>query len=144
MHRLRALLLLPLAVGFAVSCGDNTGANPVEVVAGTYHATAIDVAPTSSFDLVDAIELGASVDLVLTLQRTTSGTLVIPAVLTEDGVDDDVFDLTGTFTASGNTVHFQGQGDNIFPAVPWTFRDGLLTASFTNALGTTTVTLTRE
>jgi hypothetical protein len=145
MHRLRSLLRLPVAISFAVACGENTGPNPVEQVAGTYHATTIQLITGGDPSvLVDALELGASAEIVLTLERTTTGTLIIPAVLTEDGVDEDVFDLAGTFTVSGNTVMFQGQGDNIFPAVPWTRGDGTLTASFTDSEGTTQVTLTRS
>jgi hypothetical protein len=81
---------------------------------------------------------------VRTPQGTTSGTLVIPALLTEEGLEDDVFDLTGTFTVTGNTVMFQGQGGNLIPTVPWTIGNGTLTASDTQAAGTFLVTLTRS
>jgi hypothetical protein len=143
MHRLRALLLLPLALSFAVACGDSTGPSAASV-AGTYHATRLDLTSPSGTLLVDAIALGASVDLVLTPQGTTTGTLVIPAVLTEDGQNEEILDLAGTFTVTGNTVSFQGQGDNIIPAMTWTIGNGTLTASSTNTQGTTNVTLTRS
>jgi hypothetical protein len=146
MHRLRALLL-PFALTFTTFCGggDDSSTGPtLATVAGTYQATQIDLTFALSGDVVDALELGASAEIVLTPQGTTSGTLVLPAVLTEDGIDDDVFDLTGTFTVSGNTVTFQGQGDNIIPTVPWTIGDGTLTASSTQSVGTVDVTLTRS
>ena len=67
-------------------------------MAGTYHATRFDLTFAGSSQPTDGLELGTSVEIVLTPQGTTSGTLVIPAVLTEDGIDEDVIDLTGTYT----------------------------------------------
>jgi hypothetical protein len=84
------------------------------------------------------------VDLVLTPLGTTSGTLVIPAVLTEDGVDDDVIDLAGTYTIAGNTLTFHGQGDSFIPESTWTIGNGTLTTTDTQPEGTFEVTLTRS
>jgi hypothetical protein len=142
MNRLRALL--PLALTLAVSCGgDNTGPNPIERVAGTYHATRIDLTFAGSDDVVDAIALGASIDVVLSLQSTTTGALVIPAVLAEDG-DEDVIDLEGTFTATDSTLHFQPVNDSFFGEPTWTIGNGTLTAFDSQAQGTLAVTLTRS
>jgi hypothetical protein len=142
MNRLRFLVLLA-AVSWVAACGDDS-TSPTEAVAGTYHATRADLTFAGSSDVVDGLAVGISVDIVLTPQGTTSGTLVIPALLTEEGLEDDVFDLTGTFTVTGNTVMFQGQGGNLIPTVPWTIGNGTLTASDTQAAGTFLVTLTRS
>jgi hypothetical protein len=141
MNRLRSYLLVPMLV-FLGACGDDTGPTN-ETVAGTYHATTAVITPTGSQPF-DALALGTSVDLVLTPQGTTSGTLVIPAVLTEDGVDDDVIDLTGTYTITGSTLTFEGQGDSFIPRVVWTIGDGILTAIDTQPDERTEVTLTRS
>jgi hypothetical protein len=142
MSSLRASLLV-LGLSALTACGDDSTGPTAASVAGTYHATQADlIQPDNS--VIDGLALGVALEIVLTPQGTTSGTLVIPAVLTEDGIDDDVLDLTGTFTVSGNTVTFQGQGDNLIPEVPWTIGNGTLTASSTDAEGTTQVTLTRS
>jgi hypothetical protein len=112
-------------------------------VAGTYHATSIVFTPTGSAP-VDVLALGGSLDVVLTPQGTTTGTLVIPAPLTEDGIDDDVIDLAGTYTRTGNTLTFQQQGDSFIPAVEWTIGEGTLSGVYTQPGATIQVTLTRS
>ncbi|HWN17875.1 MAG TPA: hypothetical protein VNO19_03060 [Gemmatimonadales bacterium] len=142
MSSLRASLLI-LGLSALIACGDDSTGPTVASVAGTYHATQVDlIQPDNS--VIDGLALGVTLEIVLTPQGTTSGTLVIPAVLTEDGIEDDVLDLTGTFTVSGNTVTFQGQGDNLIPELPWTIGNGTLTASDADAEGTIQVTLTRS
>ena len=90
------------------------------------------------------LALGGSLDVVLTAQGTTSGTLVVPAVLTEDGVDDDVIDLEGTFTRSGNTLQFQQQGDSFIPDAVWTIGPGTITGVYSQPGATIEVVLTRS
>jgi hypothetical protein len=143
MNRLRSYLLVPMLV-FLGACGDGT-TDPItnEEVAGTYHATTAVGTPTGGQPF-DALALGVVVDLVLTPLGTTSGTLVIPAVLTEDGVDDDVIDLAGTYTIAGNTLTFHGQGDSFIPESTWTIGNGTLTTTDTQPEGTFEVTLTRS
>jgi hypothetical protein len=145
MSPLRSSILM-FSLVTLVACGDDDTTGPTAVsVAGTYNATQADITYTGTTQPVDALALGASVVIVLTPQGTTSGTLVVPAVLTEEGIEDEVSDLTGTFTVSGNTVTFQGPGDNLFhDGLPWTIGNGTLTIVNSDAEGTIEVTLTRS
>jgi hypothetical protein len=144
MNSLRASVLAVFLATLA-ACGDDGPSGPTPAsVAGTYHATQIELTFAASSVALDALELGSSVEIVLTPQGTTTGTLIIPAVLTENGIDEDVIDLTGTYTISGNTLTFHGQGDSFIPEVPWTIGNGTLTATLTESEGTLEVTLTRS
>jgi hypothetical protein len=144
MSPLRASLLV-FSLATLAACGDDDSTGPTPAsVAGTYHATQIDLTFAGSSVVLDGIELGTAVEIVLTPQGTTTGTLIVPAVLTEDGIDEDVIDLTGTYTISGNTLTFHGQGDSFIPEVPWTIGNGTLTAVRTDDEGTLQVTLTRS
>jgi hypothetical protein len=140
MNRLQSSLLL-LALSSLAACGDST--SPNEAVAGTYNATTIIFTPAGGAP-VDVLALGGSLHVDLTSEGTTTGTLVIPAAFTEDGVDDDVIDLAGTYTRTGNTITFQGQGDSFFPEVVWTIGNGTLSVNTTQPGGTIEVTLTRS
>jgi hypothetical protein len=140
VSRLRSSLFL-LIMAPLVACGDST--SPTEAVAGSYHATTFVATQTGSAPQ-DVLALGGSLEVVLTAQGTTTGTLVIPAVFTEDGVDDDVISLEGTFTRSGDTIEFQQQGDSFIPLVVWTIGAGTLTGIYTQTGGTIEVTLTRS
>ena len=143
MIRVRALLV-PLGLTFAVACGDDgTGPDPMQAVAGTYHATQIDVTFTGS-DPLDAIALGASIDVVLSPEGTTTGTAVIPAILTDDGLHDEVIDMAGTFTVAGNTLTFHPTVDSFFGEPAWVIGNGTLTAVDSQPEGTFEVTLTRS
>ena len=143
MNRLRSALLV-LSLSSLAACGDDSTGPTAETVAGTYHATQIDLTFAGSTEVLDAMGLGATAVIVLTPQGTTTGTLVVPALLTEDGIDDDVIDLTGTFTVTGNTLTFQGQGDSFIRDVVWTIGNGTLATTDTQPEGTLEVTLTRS
>jgi hypothetical protein len=144
MSPLRASLLL-LSVATLAACGDDDTTGPtLASVAGTYHASRVDLTLAGSSEPLNALGLGASVTIELTTQGTTSGTLIVPPELTEDGIEEDVIDLTGTYTISGNTLTFNGQGDSFIPEVPWTIGNGTLTAVRNDPEGTLEVTLTRS
>jgi hypothetical protein len=140
MKALRFSLLL-LALSSVAACGDST--SPSEGVAGTYHATQIDITFPGE-QPIDVIAAGGSVDIVLTPQGTTTGTLVVPAEFTEDGIEDDVIDLAGTFTIAGNALTFHGQGDSFIPESEWTIGNDVLTHTRNEPEGTLELTLTRE
>jgi hypothetical protein len=136
---MRFFILLGLAV--LAACGDSN--SPNESVAGTYHATELVFTPTGE-PPVDILAEGGSIDLVLTPQGTTTGTLVIPAVFTEDGLEDEVISLDGTYTRTGNTLRFQGGGDSFITDVVWAVGNGTLTATNTLPGATLEATLTRS
>jgi hypothetical protein len=136
---MRFFILLSLAA--LAACGDSN--SPNEAVAGTYQATELVFTPAGSGP-VDVLALGGSMDLVLTSQGTTTGTLVVPAEFTEDGVDEDVIGLEGTFTRTGNTLRFQQEGDSFVRDVVWIVGSGTLTTTYTDPEGTIQVTLTRS
>jgi hypothetical protein len=142
VNRLRSALLM-LALATLAACGDDSSTNPNEAVAGTYHATRMDVTFVGDTP-TDALAFGGSIDIVLTPQGTTTGTLVVPAFLTEDGIDEDVIDLAGTYTITGNTLRFQGQGDSFIPDIDWTIGDGTLSTILIEPEGTFEVILTRS
>jgi len=142
VNRLRSALLLAAVSGVAACGDDNTGPTTASV-AGTYHTTRAEVTFPGG-EPFDALALGLSVDIVLTPQGTTTGTLVVPAPFTENGVDEDLIDLTGTFTVTGNTLRFQGQGDSFIPEVEWTIGNGTLTTIFVDIDGNLEMTLTRS
>jgi hypothetical protein len=144
MSALRASLLV-LSVATFAACGDDDTTDPTPAsVAGTYHATRMSLIFAGSSQRLDALGLGTSVEIVLTPQGTTTGTLVVPAVLTEAGIEEGVIDLEGTYTISGNTLTFHGQGDSFIPEVPWTIGNGTLTAVRTESEWTIEMTLTRS
>jgi hypothetical protein len=136
---MRFFILLGLAA--LAACGDSN--SPNEAIAGTYHATSLVFTPAGSGP-VDVLALGGSMEVVLTAQGTTTGTLVIPAVFTEDGVDDDIISLEGSYTRTGNTLRFEQEGDSFVRDVAWTVGPGTLTTTYTDPEGTIEVTLTRS
>ena len=143
MKRLRSSLLMLTLAGLTACGDDSSGPNPFEAVAGTYHATRMDVTFVGDTP-TDALAFGGSIDIVLTPQGTTTGTLVVPAFLTEDGIDEDVMDLAGTYTITGNTLTFQGQGDNLIRGLEWTIGNGTLSTILIEPEGTFEVVLTRS
>jgi hypothetical protein len=144
MSRLRSAVLV-LGLWSLAACGDDgTGPepNPYAAVAGTYHATDVIFTPTGSGG-VDVLDLGGSLDVVLTLQGTTTGTLVVPPPFSEDGVNNDLVDLTGTYTITGNTLAFEA-GDSFLSEVPWFIGNGVITTTSAVEGGIVAVTLTRS
>jgi hypothetical protein len=132
---------LILGLAALAACDDSN--SPNEAIAGTYHATSLVFTPAGSGP-VDVLALGGSMEVVLTAQGTTTGTLVIPAVFTEDGVDEDVISLEGTYTRTGSTLGFQQEGDSFVRDVVWTVGSGTITTTYVDPEGTVQVTLTRS
>jgi hypothetical protein len=107
------LAILPLAA----SCGGDDPFSPtVENVAGSYEATSLT--GTQSGVTVNLLSLGASVEMVLNVNGTTTGRVFAPG-LDQGGQDLDV-DLAGTWTLQGETVTFSQAGDTFIRDVPFT------------------------
>jgi hypothetical protein len=144
MTGLRSISLVGALAALA-GCGDSTSPNPMAAVAGTYHATRIVFTEPGS-PQIDAIALGTTLEIVLSPTGTTSGTLLVPAVLSEDGISDVTVDLAGTFTVEGNTLTFHGgaNSDSFITDVAWTIGSGTLTTNSLLNGGTFEATLTRS
>lgn len=106
--RYRAWSWLVALVMMLPACGGSDSFTPTEEsVAGSYRAGAFTV--NSGLGATDLLAAGATVDVALDPEGTTSGRLFIPGGA-GDGSDVDV-DLTGTWTLSGTTVTFVQDAD---------------------------------
>jgi hypothetical protein len=130
-----ALLLLVL------SCGDDAPFTPTpESVAGSYQATSLT--GTQSGITVNLLSLGASVEMVLNENNTTTGRVFAPG-LDEGGQDLDI-DLAGTWTLQGETVTFSHTGNTFIRDVPFTVGRNRLEGEGTFRTVTVRLTLTKQ
>jgi hypothetical protein len=135
-----ALRLLPVLLLLSASCGGDDPFSPTEEnVAGTYEATALTV--TAGGITVNALGLGASLELVLNPGGTTTGRLLAPG-LGEGGEDIDA-DLTGTWSLTGSTVTFEHTSDTFIRDVPFTAERNRLSAEGTFQGAVIRATLTK-
>jgi hypothetical protein len=143
MNRLRSSLLI-LALSAAAACGDDSN-DPSPIVPGTYEATRFVLIESGSSP-IDALAEGASLFMDITAEGTTDGELFIPAILTEEGLDDEIVSMEGTYTQSGNTIDFQQAGDSFVPLATWVVGSGTITGVWTSADNQrrVEVTLTRQ
>jgi hypothetical protein len=142
MKALRSSLLV-LALAATAACGDDSN-DPSQEVAGTYEATRLVIIEAGGAPQ-DALAEGASLFITLGEDETTDGELFIPAVFTEEGIDDEVVSMEGTYSRSGNTVVFLQAGDSFVPDATWVVGDGTLTGTYTDNTGNRVeVTLTRQ
>lgn len=141
MPRVRTWAFLPaLAAAFAAACGD--GPTESFTVAGAYSATTFRVTPTGGLP-VDVLAAGGSLALEIRADRTTAGTLVIPASVT--GGPTLTADLAGTATQNGGTVRFQQSADTFVRDALWSV-DGTSLRLIDAPVGgaAATITLTRR
>lgn len=133
---LPALLLLTLSCG-----GDDPPFSPTpETVAGTYQASSLT--GTQSGITVNLLSLGASVEMVLNEDFTTTGRVFAPG-LDEGGQDLDI-DLAGTWALQGETVTFSHTGDTFIRDVPFTVSPNRLQGEGTFRTVTIRLTLTKQ
>jgi len=100
----------------ANACGDDSGTGPsMQSVAGSYIASSFTI--TQSGSTIDLLDLGASVDVTLNRNGTTTGTLFLPGV-EEDG-SDLIADLSGTWSLRGKTVDFSHNADTFLRDLPF-------------------------
>jgi hypothetical protein len=137
---LRTGLMLFSLVGLpaVLSCGDETGPN--EAIAGTYTASTFTVTPTGEAPQ-DALAAGASMQIFLASNGTTTGTLTVPPTLTGGAPIEASMD--GTFSRAGNTVTFDQLADTFVRDATWTLGTNTLSTTFVASDGTIEVTLTR-
>jgi hypothetical protein len=141
MHRYILKQLVPAFVLLTLSCGGDDPFSPtVQNVAGSYQATTLTA--TESGITTNLLQLGATIEIVLNENGTTTGRLFAPG-LDEGGGDVDV-DLVGTWTLNGDTVTFEQEGDSFIPQVPFVAGRNQLRGE--DSIGTVLVriTLTKE
>ena len=111
------------------SCGgDGSSFSPtVDNVSGSYSASSFTV--TSSAGTLDLLDLGATADVTLAANGTTTGRLFVPGGA-EGGGDLDE-DLTGTWSLSGSTVTFNQTADTFIRDAPFTASQNRLTGEGT-------------
>jgi len=110
------LLLSILMVIAANACGDDSGTGPsMQSVAGSYTASSFTV--TESGNTTDVLALGASIDVTLNRNGTTTGNFFLPGG-EEDGSDFNA-DLSGTWSLNGTTVSFSHSANTFLPEVPF-------------------------
>jgi len=130
---------LALAV-LVSSCSDGNSFSPtVTNVAGSYTALSFTVSSTAG--TVDLLGLGATVEVTLAPNGTTTGRLFVPGA-GDNGGDLDA-DLTGTWTLAGNTVTFSQTGDTFIRDVPFTASQNRLTGEGTFEGQTVRLVLTK-
>jgi hypothetical protein len=136
-----ALKLAPIVVLLTLSCGGDDPFSPtVQNVAGSYQASSLT--GTQSGVTVNLLSLGASVEIVLNENLTTTGRVFAPG-LDEGGQDLDV-DLAGTWSLQGETVTFNQAGDTFIRDVPFTVGRNRLQGEGTFSGVLVRLTLTKE
>jgi hypothetical protein len=118
-----------VAVAFLLaSCGGDDSFSPtVDNVSGSYSASSFTV--TTPAGAVDLLALGASVEVTLAPNGTSTGRLFVPGAA-EGGGDLDQ-DLTGTWTLSGSTVTFNQTADTFIRDAQFTAGRNQLTGEGT-------------
>jgi hypothetical protein len=110
-------------VFFLASCGDDGGFSPtVDNLSGSYSASSFTI--TSSSGIVDLLASGASVQVTLTSDGTTTGRLLLPGSDTDSDHDED---LAGTWTLTGDKVTFSPRGPSVLRFAQFTAAPDQLT-----------------
>jgi hypothetical protein len=135
--RIRSLLLLLCLAGLVGAC-ESTEPNPL---AGSFEATTFIVTEVGE-PPTDVLALGGSLSITIAQNNSVNGTLSLPPELT--GGNWLSVSMVGTATRTGNTVHFDQQGDTFVREVDWTFSGNTLNATETTSGVTLNITLTRQ
>ncbi len=137
----RAAILI-FAAAVSGSCGTDgaCACSPPETIVGTYHATRLRFTPNAQ-STVDALTAGSTLNLTLSSNGTTSGTLFVPASL-NNGVQA-TYDLAGTYQ-SGTYITFSQSADTFIRDVNWTWQGHTLVTTGTAGGVQYDVVLTRQ
>jgi len=127
---------------FTAGCGDDNNA-PEGGIAGTYAAT--EATLTIDGEDTDLLASGAALTVTLTEAGTTSGTLVVPAILSETGTPQS-FSLAGTYSydEEDGTVTFNHASDTFVGDIIWEVDGTQLQGTFADTEGEIAVTLERQ
>jgi hypothetical protein len=137
MLRSRLFLMLTLP-GAALACSDST-APTLDDVAGSY--TAEQFTTEEGGVVTDQLAGGASLNLVLASDGSTTGRLFVPGG--DEGGGDFDADLVGTWSLDGATVTLDHEADTFLRDMPFTFSSGRLSGEATFS-GVTIVVVLRK
>jgi hypothetical protein len=132
------LAALTLSVAF-VGCGDDPFEPTVENVAGSYEATTLTL--TTAEGTVDLLDAGASAEVTLETDGTTSGRLFVPEG--GEGGEDLDEDLEGTWELDGDIVTFDQTADTFIRDAEFTAEENRLSGEETFTGATIEVVLTK-
>jgi hypothetical protein len=136
----RLLLFTAMAaLVLASACSDDPNVPKGGPVAGQYHATTFTV--SSSGLSVSLLPLGASLDIALAPDQTTTGRLIVPAAAAGGEALDE--DLAGTWRQSNDTVYFSQTADTFVRDVPFVIKGSTLVGSEVTPDGRVDVTLSK-
>ena len=129
--------VLALTTGLAVTACEDEDLER-EDVAGSYTATQLSI--TTGSDVIDVLEQGGEVTLVLGVDGRTAGTIDAPAI-----GEDPAFsaDLEGTWDIQGELITLDHDADTFLRDMVFEFEAGQLVASELFIDGLIDITLTR-
>jgi len=129
LGRNMALSAATILLSIVAACGSDkpTGLDMGDV-GGSYEATVLTV--TQAGTAQDFIAAGATIQLVLDEDGTTSGHLFIPASDLSHGEAVDA-DMAGSWTLDGTTVHITQSADTFIRDLPLTVDGNDLTGDAT-------------
>jgi hypothetical protein len=119
---------------------DDPPAGP-PAIAGSYTATTFQATPSGQAT-INMLAQGATLAIVIAENKSTTGTLFIPAAITGEG--DLTASMNGTAVQSGTSVTFQQSADTFIRDLTWSVNGKLLQVVSQTRGGTSfTITLTR-
>lgn len=124
------------AVVVAACSNDRLGVDPI-IIAGDYVATSATLTPATG-DPTNLLAAGFTMSITLDGEGNTSGSLTIPAALSESHQDETV-SMAGTYTynAVAETVTFDQSGDTFVRDITWAASTGQLAGTFADSDGST-------
>ncbi len=139
-RRLRGTSVLFL-IGAIINCSSDEPTTPT-LSAGTYSATTFRAVPTGQAP-IDVLAAGGSLSVTIAADKSTTGTLNLPASVT--GGAPFTATMTGTAVQTGSTVQFQQTADTFVRNLTWQLGTNTLTVVDQTAGGASfTITLKRQ
>lgn len=134
------MLALPLFVALT-ACGDDASTSSPPL-AGTYRATVFRITPNAQ-PTIDVLPQGGALTLTINADRSTTGSLTVPASVT--GGQPLTASMAGTATQTGATLRVQQTADTFVRDLTWTVTANALTVTDQQAGGARfTITLARQ
>jgi hypothetical protein len=121
-------------------CGDD----PLSVgdLVGTWEATTFEIDPAGGGAVIDFLAGGATIDITVAANGTTTGTLFVPAAL--NGGVALTESMAGSVDLDGNSITFDQAADTFLRDADFSLNGSTLTGTHTDGDGTITVVLTKQ